>query len=166
MLRKRNLLVFGILSIGTLFYQTASSQTPKKLKTIVVDAGHGGHDGGASGQYENSLRSKEKDVTLAISKKVVAELKRQLPELTIVPTRTTDVYQNPNEKARIANEYKGDLFLCIHADSGPLKTGKRQIGTRTVTKYKVTYTGKGKREGKNLLPTRLQNRFMNISNCH
>ena len=152
MLRKRNLLVFGILSIGTLFYQTASSQTPKKLKTIVVDAGHGGHDGGASGQYENSLRSKEKDVTLAISKKVVAELKRQLPELTIVPTRTTDIYQNPNEKARIANEYKGDLFLCIHADSGPLKTGKRQIGTRTVTKYKVTYTGKGKKRRKKSTP--------------
>ena len=152
MLRKQNLLVLGLLSIGTLFFETTFSQTPKKLKTIVVDAGHGGHDGGASGQYENSLRSKEKDVTLAISKKVVAELKRQLPELTIVPTRTSDVYQNPNEKARIANEYKGDLFLCIHADSGPLKTGKRQIGSRTVTKYKVTYTGKGKKRKKKSTP--------------
>ncbi len=152
MLRKRNLLVFGIVSLGTIFLQPASAQTAKKLKTIVVDAGHGGHDGGASGQYENSLRSKEKDVTLAISKKVVAELKKQLPELTIVPTRTTDVYQNPNEKARIANEYKGDLFLCIHADSGPLKTGKRQIGTRTVTKYKVTYTGKGSKRRKKSTP--------------
>ena len=152
MLRKQNLLVLGLLSIGTFFAETTFSQTPKKLKTIVVDAGHGGHDGGASGQYENSLRSKEKDVTLAISKKVVAELKRQLPELTIVPTRTSDVYQNPNEKARIANEYKGDLFLCIHADSGPLKTGKRQIGSRTVTKYKVTYTGKGKKRKKKSTP--------------
>ncbi|MFZ4770466.1 MAG: N-acetylmuramoyl-L-alanine amidase family protein [Ferruginibacter sp.] len=128
------------------------SQTTKKLKTIVVDAGHGGHDNGATGQYENSLRSKEKDVTLAISKKVVAELKKQLPELNIVPTRTTDVYQPVNDKARIANEYKGDLFLCIHADSGPLKTGKRQIGTRTVTRYKVTYTGKGKRRKKKSTP--------------
>jgi N-acetylmuramoyl-L-alanine amidase len=62
------------------------------------------------------------------------------------------VYQNPNEKARIANEYKGDLFICIHADSGPLKTGKRQVGTRTVTKYKVTYTGKGSKRKKKSTP--------------
>lgn len=128
------------------------AQTPKKLRTIVVDAGHGGSDAGATGQYENSLRSKEKDVTLAISLKVVAELKRQLPELNVVPTRTTDIYQNPNEKARLANEYKGDLFLCIHADSGPLKQGKRQVGSRMVTRYKVTYTGKGKRKKKKSTP--------------
>jgi N-acetylmuramoyl-L-alanine amidase len=134
------------------FVNSALAQTPKKLKTIIVDAGHGGKDGGANGQYENSLRSKEKDVTLAISKKLVAELKKQIPELNVYPTRTTDVYQHPNEKARIANEHKGDLFICIHADSGPLKTGKRQIGTRQVTKYKVTYTGKGKKRKKKSTP--------------
>lgn len=152
MLNKKIISLFSIFSLINLFCVVSFSQTTKKLKTIVVDAGHGGHDNGATGQYENSLRSKEKDVTLAISKKVVAELKKQLPELNIVPTRTTDVYQPVNDKARIANEYKGDLFLCIHADSGPLKTGKRQIGTRTVTRYKVTYTGKGKRRKKKSTP--------------
>lgn len=152
MLKKKGLLTGALCCFFTLTTIVAFSQTPKKLKTIIVDAGHGGHDGGASGQYENSLRSKEKDVTLAISKKLVAELKKQLPELNIYPTRTTDIYQNPNEKARIANEQKGDLFLCIHADSGPLKTGRRQIGTRTVTKYKVTYTGKGKKRKKKSTP--------------
>jgi len=152
MLNKKIISLFSIFSLINLFCVASFSQTTKKLKTIVVDAGHGGHDNGATGQYENSLRSKEKDVTLAISKKVVAELKKQLPELNIVPTRTTDVYQPVNDKARIANEYKGDLFLCIHADSGPLKTGKRQIGTRTVTRYKVTYTGKGKRRKKKSTP--------------
>ncbi len=121
------------------------SQVPKKIRTIVVDAGHGGSkDPGATGQYENSLRSREKDITLAIALKLVDELKRQLPEVNVVPTRTTDVYQDPREKARIANEAKGDLFLCIHADSGPLKTGRRQIGTRTVTRYKVS--GKGRKK--------------------
>ena len=55
------------------------AQTSKKLlKTIVVDAGHGGKDAGAVGQYENSIGSKEKDVTLAISKKVVEELKKTI----------------------------------------------------------------------------------------
>jgi len=142
------------------------AQTSKKLlKTIVVDAGHGGKDAGAVGQYENSIGSKEKDVTLAISKKVVEELKKQLPDVNIVPTRTTDVYQDPREKANIANDVKGDLFLCIHADSGPLKTGRRQIGTRTVTRHKITYKGKGKHRKKISTHTRLPNRYMNIINC-
>jgi len=146
---KKRLLILSICCFFSfLFVIQTSAQTHKKLKTIIVDAGHGGTDGGASGQYENSLRSKEKDVTLAISKKLVAELKKQLPDLDVVPTRTTDIYQHPREKARIANENKGDLFLCIHADSGPLKTGRRQIGSRTVTKYKVSYTGKGKKRKK------------------
>lgn len=152
MLKKKGLLIGALCCFFTLTNIPSFSQAPKKLKTIIVDAGHGGHDGGATGQYENSLRSKEKDVTLAISKKLVAELKKQLPELTIIPTRTTDIYQHPNEKARIANENKGDLFLCIHADSGPLKTGKRQIGTRTVTRYKVSYIKKGKKKIKKSTP--------------
>ncbi len=156
MLDRKAFLPLGICCILSVFCVNVFAQTPKKIKTIVVDAGHGGHDTGASGQYENSLRSKEKDVTLAISKRVVAELKKQMPELNIVPTRTTDVYQKPGDKARIANENKGDLFLCIHADSAPLKTGKRQIGTRTVTKYKVTYTGKGKKRKKKSTPYKVE----------
>lgn len=128
-----------------LILNNSFSQAPKKIKTIIVDAGHGGSkDPGATGQYENSLRSKEKDITLAISLKLIQELKKQLPDVNIVPTRTTDIYQNPREKATIANESHGDLFLCIHADSGPLKTGRRQIGTHVVTRYKVT--GKGKKK--------------------
>ena len=84
------------------------SFSQKKLNTIIVDAGHGGtKDPGATGQYENSLRSKEKDITLAISLKLVAELKKQLPDVNVKPTRTTDIYQDPREKARIANEMGG-----------------------------------------------------------
>ena len=127
---------------------TLPAQTAKKLKTIIVDAGHGGSDVGAVGQYEGSLRSKEKDITLAISKKLVAVLQRELPDITTIPTRTTDVFQNVNDKAKIANQNKGDLFICIHADSGPLKTARRKTGTRQVTHYTTKYVGKGKKKKK------------------
>ena len=145
---KNKIIFYSLFATLLLLLNPCFSQQLKKLKTIIVDAGHGGTDFGAVGQYEHSLRSNEKDVTLAISQKLVAELKKQLPELNIIPTRTTDIYQNPKEKAQIANENKGDLFLCIHADSGPLATGRRQIGTHTVTKYKISYKGKGKKKKK------------------
>ena len=138
--------LFLFAALHLLIIKEITAQTPKQIKTIIVDAGHGGTDVGASGQYENSLRSREKDVTLAIALKLVDELKRQLPNVKVVPTRTTDIYQTPTEKARLANEFKGDLFLCIHADSGPLKTGKRQVGTRMVTRYKISYIKKKRKK--------------------
>lgn len=156
MILKKGYFVFSLITLLSVFTLTGFAQGGKQLKTIIVDAGHGGTDPGAVGQYENSLRSKEKNVTLAISKKLVAELKKQLPEIQVVPTRTTDIFQSPREKANIANDYKGDLFICIHADSGPLKTGKRQTGTKMVTKYKVTYTGKGKKRKKHSTPYKVE----------
>jgi len=127
---RKTLLIFLALLAGHI----GIAQPAKKLKTIIVDAGHGGTDYGAVGQYEHSLRSGEKEVTLAISNKLVDELRRRLPDVNVVPTRTTDIFQSPTEKAQIANSNKGDLFICIHADSGPLKSGRRQVGTRTVTR--------------------------------
>lgn len=132
---------FNLLILAGAFAQ-------KKLTTIIVDAGHGGSDNGAVGIYEGSLHSKEKDVTLAISKKLIAQLQKELPDVKTLPTRTTDVFQDVRDKAKLANEMGGQLFLCIHADSGPLKTASRQIGTRQETRYRYTYTGKGKKKKK------------------
>ncbi len=150
MLRKGLLLFGSLLTLGAFINESAAQN--KKLRTIVVDAGHGGTDPGAHAIYENSMGTYEKDVTLAISLKLVAELKKQLPDIKVVPTRTTDIYHSVNEKARIANEAKGDLFLCIHADSQNPKRGRRLVGTKTVTRYKVYYTGKGKKKKKHSDP--------------
>ena len=146
-MQKKGLLIFtGLILLGTVTNKIAAQ--PKKLRTIVVDAGHGGSDVGARGIYENTLGSFEKNITLAISQKLVAELRKKLPDIKILPTRTSDVFDNVRVKADIANEAKGDLFLCIHADSGPVKTGKREIGAKTITRYRITYTGKGKKKKK------------------
>ncbi|HMG81692.1 MAG TPA: N-acetylmuramoyl-L-alanine amidase [Ferruginibacter sp.] len=136
------LLIAGLLSLNTV------AQAQKKIRTIIVDAGHGGKDGGAHGGYEGGLGSWEKNITLAISTKLVAELQKDLPDVNIVPTRTTDVYQSPPDKAKIANQNKGDLFICIHADAVQLQTGRRQIGTKSVVKQDVVYVGKGKKRKK------------------
>jgi N-acetylmuramoyl-L-alanine amidase len=137
-------LAFACFFIGSYSF----AQSSKSVKTIIVDAGHGGKDFGAHGAYEGGLGSYEKNVTLAISLKLVAELKKQLPDVKVIPTRTTDIYQSPPEKANIANDNKGDLFVCIHADAVALQTGRRQISTRVETRYKYTYEGKGKKKKK------------------
>ena len=152
MLKKKVPLLLLFAAFDLLIFGNAFSQKPKLIKTIIVDAGHGGADAGAVGQYENSLRSKEKDVTLAISTKLVAQLQKDLPDVKTIPTRTTDIYQDPREKAKIANDLGGQLFVCIHADSGPLKQGRRQIGTRTVTRYRISYKKKGRKKIKTSTP--------------
>ena len=140
--------VIKVFLVMLFISSVAVAQNTKKIKTIIVDAGHGGKDFGAHGGYEGGLNSYEKNITLDISLKLVAELRRQLPDVKIVPTRTTDIYQNPREKAEIANENKGDLFICIHADAVNLKTGRRQIGSHKETRYRVKYSGRGKRKKK------------------
>jgi N-acetylmuramoyl-L-alanine amidase len=136
------------LFILSLFSLQGLAQNAKKIRTIIVDAGHGGKDGGAHGEYVGGLGSWEKDITLAISNKLVADLQKDLPDVNVIPTRTTDIYQSPPEKADIANENKGDLFICIHADAVELRTGRRQVGSRIEIKHTVYYVGKGKKKKK------------------
>lgn len=145
--------IAGLLVLSVLMLLCLDGEAQgKKIKTIIVDAGHGGSDAGARGEYEGTLGSLEKNITLAISKKLVETLKEKMPGVTVIPTRTTDVYQSPHEKAQIANEYHGDLFVCIHADAVDLKTGSRIIGYRNETYHTVKYVGKGKKRKKIVTP--------------
>ncbi len=82
-----------------------------KIRTVVIDAGHGGKDPGAS--YG---RLKEKDVVLDIAKKVRDLLSRD-KDLKIYMTRSKDIFIPLEERTAIANKYKADLFVSIHANA-------------------------------------------------
>src|SRR5665213_971401 len=126
----------------------AFSQAPKKIKTIIIDPGHGGKDNGGVGEYEGTLGSKEKNIVLAISMKLVADLQKAMPDVNIIPTRTTDTFMSVHEKAQFANDHHGDLFVCIHADAVDLKTSYRIIGQRKENYYTHKYEGSGKKRKK------------------
>ena len=81
-------------------------------KTIVIDAGHGGHDPGALGG-----KSHEKDVTLAAAKTLKARLERT-GRFKVVMTRDSDVYIPLEQRVKIARTANADLFISLHADSG------------------------------------------------
>ncbi len=85
-----------------------------KIRRIVVDPGHGGHDSGAVGL--NGLQ--EKDVVLAIALKLRALLKEELG-LDVVMTRSTDVFIPLEERTAIANKVNADLFVSVHANAAP-----------------------------------------------
>ncbi|MGN6267260.1 MAG: N-acetylmuramoyl-L-alanine amidase family protein [Ginsengibacter sp.] len=137
-------MVFFLLTFVLIFNGNSYSQAPRKIKTIIIDPGHGGQDHGAKGEYEGTLGSYEKDITLAISMKLVADLKEAMPDVNIIPTRTTDMFMSVHEKAKFANDHHGDLFVCIHADAVDLKTGSRIVGYKNETYYTHHYVGKGK----------------------
>ncbi len=81
--------------------------------TVVIDAGHGGKDPGAI----STIGLQEKDVNLAITKKLAKILKNR--GVKIVLTRNSDRFIQLNNRAQISNSYRPNLFVSIHADSAP-----------------------------------------------
>lgn len=97
----------GIISCSNALI--AQEQT---IKTIVIDAGHGGKDPGCHG-----ASAQEKHVCLSIALKLGDILSNKYPEINVIYTRETDVFVELDERAKIANRNKADLFICIHANS-------------------------------------------------
>jgi N-acetylmuramoyl-L-alanine amidase len=83
--------------------------------TVVVDAGHGGPDGGMSGPIGGGARVREKDITLAVSQRLRDALAAR--GVTVVMTRTKDTLIALADRGRIANQRRGDLFVSVHVNS-------------------------------------------------
>ncbi|MEN8140108.1 MAG: N-acetylmuramoyl-L-alanine amidase [Thermodesulfobacteriota bacterium] len=92
------------------------------VKTVIIDAGHGGKDPGAIGI--TGLR--EKDVSLRVARKVSRELERK--GYKTILTRDSDTFIPLEERTAIANTKGGDLFISIHANSAP---NRRAFGLET-----------------------------------
>lgn len=89
-----------------------------KIRTIVIDAGHGGKDPGTHGKY-----STEKSVALSVARKLRAALEDRMPNLHVIMTRSDDTFIPLNERSNIANEHHANLFISIHCNSSPEGTG-------------------------------------------
>jgi N-acetylmuramoyl-L-alanine amidase len=83
-----------------------------KVKTVVIDAGHGGKDPGCHGELY-----KEKDIALAVSLKLGKFIEENFKDVKVIYTRKTDVFVELNERAEIANRNGADLFICVHCNS-------------------------------------------------
>lgn len=121
------------------------------LRTIIVDAGHGGKDQGAKG-----LISTEAAIALDIALKFGKAIEKEFPDIKVIYTRTSDMLagNQPNQslanrwRADMANAARGDLYIAIHCNANAYPAGgyyaKRVVGY----KNKTTYVGKGKKRRK------------------
>jgi N-acetylmuramoyl-L-alanine amidase len=101
-----------------------------KIKTIIVDAGHGNrgpgmtrYSPGSEGSY-----SLERNVTLAIALKLQKAIEKEIPGVRVVMTRTTPDDVPFQKRSDIANSNKGDIFISIHCNSLPYRTVKEVVG--------------------------------------
>ncbi len=97
-----------------LFNHTCQADGGEKyrLRTVVIDAGHGGKDPGAIGKY-----AKEKDITLKIALKLGGYIEKNFSDVHVIYTRTKDEFIALDERAEIANSNKADLFISIHVNA-------------------------------------------------
>ncbi|RZJ99886.1 MAG: N-acetylmuramoyl-L-alanine amidase, partial [Flavobacterium sp.] len=130
--RAKHILIILISLFYTLTTVNQAIAQEYKIKTIVLDAGHGGKDGTTRGEY-----STEKDVALKTALRLGKLIEENMKDVKVVYTRTEDVFIPLYERIGLANQVKADLFISIHCNDMPV------ITQRYISGY--TRNKKGKR---------------------
>lgn len=107
MMAKKIYLLVGLLCVGL----SLMAANPKRF-TLVIDAGHGGHDTGARGVF-----SQEKDINLSVALRFGQFVERNCHDVNVIYTRKDDHFVTLHERAAIANRNKADLFISVHTNA-------------------------------------------------
>ena len=107
-------LLIALLAIPHAGFQPAARMS-NEIRTVVIDAGHGGKDPGNLGTRR--YKKTEKDVALAVALLVEKYILERHPNIKVVMTRRDDSYPTLHERTVIANRAQGDVFISIHCDA-------------------------------------------------
>ena len=95
-----------------------------RLRTVVLDAGHGGKDRGCAG-----ASAREADVALSLILALGKQIQENMPDVKVIYTRKTNVFIELDERAAIANRNHADLFISIHCNAGPSQSHGTEVWT-------------------------------------
>lgn len=102
------------------------TSSPTQLRTVVIDAGHGGKDPGCIGR-----RTRESSVVLKLALQLGRKIKQEMPKVRVIYTRSSDHFVELAERSAIANRNRADLFISLHCNASP--SSSRVYGTETYT---------------------------------
>ena len=114
-----------IVCLSLLLCSFATGKKHYALRTVVIDAGHGGHDPGNLGT--RSLDSFEKDVALGVAVRIGDYIKANYSDIKVIYTRKSDKFIELHERAAIANRANADCFISVHCNSA----APAAVGTET-----------------------------------
>lgn len=126
---KNRILVLVWITVGLV----ATAIAANKKFTLVIDAGHGGHDPGAKGAF-----SQEKNINLNVALAFGQYVERNCPDVKVIYTRKTDVFIPLHTRADIANKNKADLFVSIHTNALPRGRVARGMETYTLGMHRAS----------------------------
>ena len=109
----KRIFLFFLLLVGVNNFSFSQS-AEKQIRTIVIDAGHGGKDPGTMGTKRYKIY--EKDIALEVSLILGRYIEKKFPEIKVVYTRKKDVFLELWERTELANKNDADLFISIHCD--------------------------------------------------
>ena len=127
-----------VLVLSCLCLPLFSQEAALKLRTVVIDPGHGGHDAGC---VSRDRQTKEKDLVLDIGKRLAEKIRRECPDVKVIMTRSDDRFIELYDRAKIANKANANLFISIHVDAVDTR---RNPNWRTVNGYTVYTMGESK----------------------
>lgn len=105
----------------------AAADAAARQFTLVIDAGHGGHDAGAKGSF-----SYEKNINLRTALAFGRYVEKNCPDVNVIYTRKTDVFVPLHKRADIANKNRADVFISIHTNALPAGRVARGLETYTM----------------------------------
>lgn len=127
-----------VLVLSCLCLPLFSQEAALKLRTVVIDPGHGGHDAGC---VSRDRQTKEKDLVLDIGKRLAEKIRSECPDVKVIMTRSDDRFIELYDRAKIANKANANLFISIHVDAVDTR---RNPNWRTVNGYTVYTMGESK----------------------
>ena len=114
----KKITTLNLLFFALIFGFSTTLLASPKLRVVVIDPGHGGHDPGAVGRF-----AKEKDINLAVALGLGKRIEEHFSDVKVHFTRTEDVAVDVWRRPQIANRLKADLFISIHANSSNHRRG-------------------------------------------